>query len=224
METFKEIHRRAAARHGGARALDAELPKPKSRAALRRTPDHRYLSAMTKGIFQAGFVWRIVENKWDGYEEAFKGYEPKPVARLTESQLTKLAQDTRIIRNPQKIRAVRDNAVFLVDLAKEHGSASRFFVNWPSEDIVGLWDVLKRRGSRLGGMTGQMFLRTMGKDTPILTKDVVQALRDQDVIQQKSPTSKQALRDIQAAFNTWQEESGRSLSEISRVLACSVGE
>ena len=224
MDTFKEIYRRAAARHGGSRALDSQLPKPKTRATLRRTPDHRYLSAMTRGVFQAGFVWRVVENKWKGFEEAFKGFEPEALGRLSNKQLTVLAQDTRIVRNPQKIRAVRENARFLVELAGEHKSASRFFANWPEKDIVGLWDTLRRQGSRLGGMTGPMFLRSMGKDTPILTNDVLLALREQGVVQVKNPTSRQALQDIQTAFNTWREESDRSLSEISRVLAFSVGE
>jgi 5-methyltetrahydropteroyltriglutamate--homocysteine methyltransferase len=82
----------------------------------------------------------------------------------------------------------------------------------------------RRSGSRLGGTSGQFFLRRLGKDTPILTRDVVQALREQGVVEQKSPTSKQALRSIQEAFNTWRDESGRSLCEISRSLSCSVGD
>jgi 3-methyladenine DNA glycosylase Tag len=224
VERLKEIQRRAASRHGGVRALEARLPKAKSPNALRRTPDHRYLSGMTRAIFQAGFVWRIVEAKWDGFEAAFHQFEPDTVAKLSEQKLRLLARDTRIIRNPQKIRAVRDNASFLVALREEHGRASRFFADWPVEDIVGLWDVLKQRGSRLGGTSGQFFLRRLGKDTPILTPDVVRALREQGVIEQKSPTSKQALRAIQGAFNTWRDESGRSLSEISRILSCSVGD
>jgi hypothetical protein len=38
----------------------------------------------------------------------------------------------------------------------------------------------------------------------------------------KPPTSKKALAAVQAAFNAWAEESGRDLSQISRVLAMSV--
>jgi len=38
----------------------------------------------------------------------------------------------------------------------------------------------------------------------------------------KNPTSKTAMKQVQAAFNVWQDESGRSLTEISRVLALSV--
>ncbi len=222
METLKEIHRRAAASHGGARAFESELPKPKSRSALRRIPDDRVLSEMTRRVFQAGFVWRVVENKWDGFEQAFRRFDPKRIAKLSEKDLRDLARDTRIIRNPQKIRAVRDNAKLLVELAAEHGSAGRFFADWPEEDIVGLWELLKQRGSRLGGMTGQLLLRHVGKDTPILGADVVRALREQGVFQEKNPTSKRTLRAVQEAFNAWREESGRSLSEISKILACSV--
>lgn len=224
LEKLKEIERRAAARHGGARALEALLPKPRSPAGLRRTPDHRYLSGMTRAIFHAGFVWRVVEHKWPGFEEAFQGFDPGALARLSERQLAALAKDTRIIRNPPKIRAVRDNAKLVMELASEQRSAGRFFAGWPEDDIVGLWELLRRRGSRLGGMTGPMFLRSMGKDTPLLTRDVVQALREQGVVDQKSPTSQRALRAIQEAFNTWREESGRSLAEISRILACSTGD
>jgi 3-methyladenine DNA glycosylase Tag len=177
---------------------------------------------MARAIFQAGFVWRVVEHKWEGFEEAFDGFEPRSVARYSEKRVKELAHDTRIIRNPRKIRAVRENASFLVKLEEEHVSASRFFADWPLEDIVGLWDLLKSRGSRLGGTTGPLFLRRVGKDTPVPSPDVVRALREQGVIEQKSPTSKRALRAIQEAFNAWHVESGRHLCEISRILACSV--
>ena len=205
-------------------ALEELLQRPKSRAALRRTPDHRFLAEMTRAIFQAGFVWRVVEHKWDGFETAFKGFEPAPIARLSEKKLEALASDERIIRNPQKIRAVRENAGWLVVLAKEHGTAARFFADWPPADFVGLWDQMKRFGCRLGGMTGPMFLRRLGIDTPMLTNDVVAALREQGVLEQKSPTSARALRAIHQAFESWREESGRSNTEISRILSCSTGD
>ena len=224
MESLKEIHRRAAKNRGGAAALEAELPKPKSRSAIRRIPDHRILSEMSACVFRAGFVWRVIEHKWPGFEEAFERFDPATLAAYSEKDLKALAKDTRIVRNPQKIRAVRDNAKFLLDLAGEHQSAACFFANWPAADVVALWDVLKQRGSRLGGMTGQFFLRHLGVDTPILTGDVVRALREQGVIETSSATSKSALRATRDAFDAWRAESGRANSEISKILACSVGE
>jgi hypothetical protein len=53
---------------------------------------------------------------------------------------------------------------------------------------------------------------------------VILGLREQGIVEQKNPSSKQALRAVQEAFCRWREERGRSLSEISRILACSVGD
>lgn len=221
METLAQIHKRAARRHGGAAALEEQLSKPKSRAALRRIADDRWLAAMTRSVFQAGFVWKVIEAKWPGFEEAFLGFEPAKVARLTNARLDKLAQDGRIVRNPVKIRATRENAVFLVGLAKEYGSAARCFADWPPEEIIELWRLLHQGGSRLGGFSGPMCLRQMGVDTPMLTNHVVAALRQQGVVIGKTTSSNKTRQAIQDAFNGWREESGRSLTEISKILACS---
>jgi 3-methyladenine DNA glycosylase Tag len=222
MEPWKAIEARAAKRQGGADALAARLPRPKSRAALRRVTDARWLAQMTRSVFQAGFVWKVIEHKWDGFEAAFDGFDPARVARYSENKLAELARDERIVRNPQKIRATRANAIFLRELAEQHTSASRFFADWPETDIVGLWDVLRRRGSRLGGFSGPMVLRHLGKDTFMLSDSVLKALRAQGVVDAGSATSQAAQRKVQDAFNAWREESGRALCELSQILALSV--
>ncbi len=221
MQRWKEIEARAEKRHGGPAGVAAELPKAKSRAQLLRVGDDRWLAEMARAVFQAGFVWRVIEHKWPGFEAAFDGFDPAKVARYSEKKLEALARDGRIVRNPQKIYATRDNARFVVELAREHGSAARFFANWPESDIVGLWDLLKRRGARLGGFTGPFVLRHLGKDTPMLTESVVRALREAGVLE-GGASSKSALRAVQQAFDAWREESGRSLCELSKILALSV--
>jgi len=40
----------------------------------------------------------------------------------------------------------------------------------------------------------------------------------------KAPTSKRDLAAVQAAFNRWHDESGRPIAQISRTLACSIGD
>jgi len=222
MQPWKDIEARAQKRMGGAAALEAELPHPKSRAALLRVPDSRWLAELTRGVFQAGFVWRVIEAKWPGFEAAFDEFEVEKVARYSEARLAKLAADERIVRNPQKIRATRANAQFLRELAAEHGSAARFFADWLENDIVGLWEVMRTRGSRLGGFTGQFALRHLGKDTPMFTDSVLKALRLEGVVEAKSPSSRAALQRVQEAFNAWREESGRPLCELSKILALSV--
>lgn len=217
MDSFERIYARAARRKGGDAALEGLLPTPKSEASLAATGDDRFLSQFAKSIFQAGFVWRVVENKWPGFEEAFEGFEPGRIANLPDESVEALAQDTRIIRNGAKIKAVRDNAVFLCDLAREHGSAARFFAAWPTTDLIGLLEVMKRRGRRLGGMTGQYSLRFIGKDCYILSRDVTAALIGQGVVD-KPPTSKRDLAAAQAAFNRWHEQ-----GQVREVLDKSAG-
>lgn len=221
MEAFSSIEQRAAARKGGPNGLDALLPTCKSSEQLAAIPDDRYLAEMTKRVFQAGFVWRVVEAKWPAFEEAFHGFQPGRVAMMDDEALDALMSDKGIIRNYQKIETTRRNAAFVLDVGREAGSFARFVAQWPVEDIVGLWQVLKKRASRLGGCTGPYVLRFIGKDTFLLSGDVVRALVGQGIVD-KQPSGKRALQSVQAAFNRWRAESGRPLCEISRILACSV--
>ncbi len=222
MRSFEEIFSIAAARKGGPEALEGLLSKPKTAATLTKLGDDRWLAGMTKSVFQAGFNWKVIETKWPGFEEAFEGFTPGRWSLMSDEDLDRLVKDTRIVRNAAKILAVRDNAIFLTDLAREHGSAAKRLGAWPSDDYIGLLELLKKRGGRLGGTTAQYFLRQIGKDSFMLSPDVVTALIREGVLE-KTPGSKSSMRAVQQAFNGWADESGRSLTEISHTLAMSVG-
>ena len=222
MKKFSALYQRAADRKGGNDALESLIPKPKSASALARVADDRWLSGMAKAVFRAGFNRKVVENKWPGIEAAFEGFNPHGVAFLSDDDLDLLMKDERLIRHWKKLKAIRTNAQYLVDLGAEHGSAAKFFAHYPSSEYVGLLDDIKRRASFLGGTTGQYFLREMGKDSFILSRDVVAALLREKVFT-GSPTSKSSLADIQRAFNEWVDDGGESLTRVSRVLAFTVG-
>lgn len=220
MHHFDEIFGIAAGRHGGETALEDKLGKPRPPEELASVPDDRWLSTMTRSIFQSGFNWKVIENKWNGFEEAFDGFDPGRCAFMDDDRFDALLKDTRIVRNGAKIATVRDNAAFLLDL-REQGGAGKVLGGWPSQDYIGLLDLLKDKGARLGGATGQYAMRFCGRDSFILSRDVTARLVAEGVID-KPATSKSALRAVQGAFNTWMEQSGRSLTEISRVLAMSI--
>ena len=82
--------------------------------------------------------------------------------------------------------------------------------------------LLKKYGSRLGGMSGQRVLRNMGKDTFIVTPDVVRVLQNNGLDIKDTPSSARELRLIQGAFNTWHEQSGLPYSHMSRIAALSL--
>ena len=221
MKSIEAIRDRAAKRHGGEAELNAMLPGPLDDAAVARLSDNRVLAEMTRKIFQVGFNWSVVDKKWDGFEAAFEGFDVGRASMMSDDDLDRLARDARIIRNAKKIVTVRDNAVLLRDLAAESGSAAKAIADWPGENYVGLLELLKKRGSHLGGLAGQYALRFLGKDGFVLSKDVVAALIDAGVVD-KAPTSKKAMRATQDAFNAWRAESGLSLAQLSRVLALSI--
>ena len=116
---------------------------------------------------------------------------------------------------------MRHNAVYLGEMAHLHGSVGQWLANWPEHDVVGLWTALKKEGAQLGGNSGPSFLRMVGKDTFILTDDVVVALKAQGIVDKK-PTSQRDLNKVQRAFNQWQSESGRPLCQLSRMLSMTV--
>ncbi|MDC0362275.1 DNA-3-methyladenine glycosylase I [Halioglobus sp.] len=197
------------------------MPAVKSDRALARTRNDRWLAQMTRCIFQAGFVWRVVDRKWDDFETVFFGFPPDRILLLSPEQIDRFAQDTRIIRNRQKVLTVQANAQFVLDISNEYGSFGKFVNRWPTDNLIGLFSVLKKRGQRLGGMSGQRVLRNMGKDTFILTGDVVRCLQRGLEIS-NSPSSQRELRQVQDTFNHWHADSGLPYSHLSRIAALSV--
>jgi 3-methyladenine DNA glycosylase Tag len=221
MEKIQTIYDRAAKRKGGKAALEAMLADAdQHQRDIAKLGDDRILSEFSKRVFQSGFNWKVVENKWPDFEEAFHGFDVGRNAMISDEDLDRHLKNTGIVRHDTKILSVRDNAIFLSDLAKEHGSAARFFADWPVEDQVGLLEVMKKRGARLGGATGQYALRFLGRESFILSASVVAALIAAGVVD-KAPGSKASMAAAQEAFNAWKEESGWSMTRISRVLALS---
>ncbi len=218
---FSEFYDQALIRKGGEAALKALLPPVTEKSRLTEIGDDRYLSEMTRCIFKAGFVWRVIENKWAGFEAAFDGFVPAYWQQVPPEVLEELAEDERIVRNLQKIRTVPENARMIMDVVHDHGSFGRFLADWPSADQAGLLLYLKRNGCRLGGNSAQYFLRRVGWDGFILSRDVVTALTRAEILD-AAPTSQKGLKQVQAAFNQWHEETGLPFSHLSRIVSFTV--
>lgn len=223
METFKKIYARACERKGGEQALLTIVGCAKSDEDLRLITDDRVLAEFTKKIFQSGFVWSVVEKKWDSFEEVFWGFDIEKILLMPDDMLERKATDPAIIRNFNKVKTIRDNAYLIKEISNEHGSVANWLADWPSDDVIGLWAFLKKNGSRLGGNTGPYALRTLGKDTFLLSRDVEAYFRAHKLIE-GGLTSKRTLTTIQQIFSTWQAESGLGLQEISQIVAFSTGD
>ena len=224
MTSFKTIRARAEKRKGGPAALKKLMPDEPDKKALTKLADDRVLAEMTQRVFSAGFAWSVIEQKWDGFEAAFLGFQPKKLVVQSDDFWHELTRDQRIVRNGAKIMSVRDNAQFVLDIAAEHGSFGKFLANWPPSDEIGLLDLLNKRGSRLGGNTGQMLLRFIGWDGFVTSKDVIACLRDAGLDIAEEVKSKGDLAKVQAQFNAWAKETGLPYAHLSRICALSIGE
>lgn len=222
MRKFKDILRLATTHHGDEAFVLAAAENDHYRADLKTVPADRLLATMTRCVFNAGFNWRVIAAKWDGFEAAFDGFDPHKLAFFGDEMLDSLVSDARIVRNGQKIKATLENARFVADVEKEHGGFGAYLTNWPADDQFGLMEAMGKRGSRLGGATVQYFLRFSGWDAWITSKDVMAAFVRDGVID-KPATTKTAMRQMQAGFNAYHDESGLPRAQISKVLARSVG-
>ncbi len=222
MTGFTSILARARKRVGGSLSLEEMMPSPYGDDGLRAVADDRYLSLMSLRIFRAGLRHSMVDARWPAFEEVFHGFAPRRLWSMNDEELERLMGETRIIRHWGKIKATRENAAAMVRVIDEFGGFGAYLAAWPGDDIMGLWADLAKRFSQLGGNSGPYFLRMAGKDSFLLTGDVVGALIEAGVIAKK-PTTRDARAATQAAFNDWAAESGRPLCHISRILALSVG-
>lgn len=221
MKSFKWIYEHVQAHRSGEN-IEALLPVALTEQQLQALPDDRLFSDMCRRVFRAGLKHSVVDGKWPEFEKAFYGFDPEKISLMSDDQLENLMQNDKIIRHWGKIKATRLNAMMIQDCVKEYGSFGAFLAQWPSSDIISLWAWFKKHGNQLGGNSGPYFLRMVGKDTFILTEDVVAALIAQGVIDKK-PTAKRDLQKVQDCFNQWQEESGRPMCQISRLLSYTVG-
>ena len=208
--------------HHDADTIEARIPHTRTSAELTALPDDRILAAMAERIFSAGFRWSVVEQKWPEIEAAFDGFDVATVAAYDAERLAALRQDRRIIRHPGKIRAIVENATAMADHAASGGSVAGWIAEWPDDDVVGLWHALAKRFKMMGGASGPRFLRSIGRDTFVLTPDVLATLKAHGVFAGKG-TGKRDQRAIQEHFNRWRTETGRSYVALSMVLAAATG-
>lgn len=219
---FDELLSAAVLNKGSKKVVEGNLPTPKTHKALEQLSDAFYLSTMTRRIFQAGLRHSVIDAKWPQFEQVLNQFNPLPCAHMSDEKLDELMSNRALIRHLGKMKSIRTNAAMVLNLAREPGGFGAFVASWPSNNIVGLWTKLKKEGAQLGGMSGARFLRLAGKDTFLLTDDVVAVLKHQGVVS-KMPTSQKDLAAVQEVFNLWQKQAGLPYCQVSRIVSMTVG-
>jgi 3-methyladenine DNA glycosylase Tag len=122
-----------------------------------------YLEHLSKGVFQAGISWRVVDAKWPTISKAFHGFKVERVARMTDRDIDALTKDERVIRSRPKIAAVVNNANELLALERAGGFRKhlRSFSDYES-----LAADLKKRFKFVGDSGAYHFLWTVKHPVP----------------------------------------------------------
>ncbi len=126
--------------------------------------DADYLRVMTRAVFQAGFNWKVIENKWPGFEAAFDNFDPYIVATYDDAKISDLHQDQRIVRNGSKINATIHNAQQMLAKIDQYGSFKKYITSLESfEDAV---TELRKTFKWLGDLGAYYFLWVVNEPTP----------------------------------------------------------
>jgi DNA-3-methyladenine glycosylase I len=143
--------------------------------------DIRLFEKLSLEGFQAGLSWLTILRKREAFRAAFKGFDPKRVARFGERDVTRLLGDAGIVRHRGKIEAVINNAGAALELIKQEGSIAHYVWQFEPAPRDGRLDAdqltrlsitdesqalakdLKRRGWRfVGPTTVYAFMQAMG--------------------------------------------------------------
>jgi 3-methyladenine DNA glycosylase Tag len=222
MLKFADIEKQVEAQHGDLDTVKGRVALVKSADELRATGDDRYLSELSKIIFQLGFNWKVIDNKWPAFETAFQHFELTHCAGLVDEQLEQLMQGGTIVKNWVKVKSVRGNARWLQQVASEHGSVGNFVASIQPGSYCEAVLAMQKQGERVGTKTAQMWLRRMGAEALILSDDVLNALQRNQVMT-KAPSSKRDWQEFQDILDQWRDETGQTLNYLSQMLAFSTG-
>jgi DNA-3-methyladenine glycosylase I len=143
--------------------------------------DRRHFEFLVLESAQAGLSWITILRKREAYRKAYRGFDPRRVARFGARDVARLLGDAGIVRNRAKIEASIGNARRFLEIQAEYGSFDRWlYARIGGRPLVNRWrrmrDVpprtllsdaiakeLKQRGFRfLGSTIVYSFLQAVG--------------------------------------------------------------
>jgi len=138
-----------------------EIPERKKPA-----DDNGYLEELTRAIFQAGFSWRVIRDKWPGFQTAFDGFDVETVAGYGEPDVERLLADTGIVRNRRKIEATIQNARTIWELSQALGTFHAYLRSLDGMDYAERRKELSARFKNLGPTGVFTFLWCVDEQVP----------------------------------------------------------
>jgi DNA-3-methyladenine glycosylase I len=99
---------------------------------LRVSGESAHFERLTLEAFQSGLSWRTILQKRPAFREAFDRFDADAVAAYDDSDVARLMNDARIVRNRRKVEAAITNARATVAL-RESGGLEAFIWRFAPE-------------------------------------------------------------------------------------------
>jgi len=128
--------------------------------------DNGYFEQLTKAIFQSGFSWTVVRNKWPNFQRAFDGFDVDRVAAYDDRDMDRLLSDRGIVRNGRKIAATIYNARQFQRIRQEFGSFHAYLRSMDDQPYAARRKALTSRFKNLGPTGVFVFLYTVDEEVP----------------------------------------------------------
>jgi DNA-3-methyladenine glycosylase I len=128
--------------------------------------DAGYYEKIVQAVFQAGFSWQVIRQKWPNFEKAFAGFDIDTVAAFTAEDVERLVEDKGIVRNGRKIEAAINNARVCQELVSEYGSMKEYLRSLDNHDYYERAREFSKQFKFMGPMGAYFFFYSVGEDVP----------------------------------------------------------
>lgn len=132
----------------------------------RPTHNNGYFEKLTQAVFQSGFSWKVVRDKWPNFQKAFDDFDIDRVATYDERDVDRLLADKSIVRNGRKIQATIENAQAMQQLVAEHGSFEAHLRTLDDLTWKERRKVLSKAFKNFGPTGVYFFLWSVGEEVP----------------------------------------------------------
>lgn len=128
--------------------------------------DAAYFEKISQAVFQSGFSWAVIRQKWPGFQQAFAQFDIDTVAGFNELDVERLVEDKRIVRNGRKIQATIHNARICQQLIQQHGALQAYVQSLASLPYNQQERALCKQFKFVGPMGAYFFFWSVGAEVP----------------------------------------------------------
>ena len=105
--------------------------------------DQRHFDFLVLESAQAGLSWSTILKKRENYRKAYRGFDPRVVARFGPRDRERLLNDAGIVRNRLKIESSINNAKRFLEVQEEFGSFDNYLWGFVGgKPLVNKWKTL----------------------------------------------------------------------------------